>query len=62
MSGIYYRVRRNDKWENVEIEHLTVLELREMFENADKDYLIRVIDVLCVSIRQIERFLPDELK
>lgn len=62
MSGIYYRVRRNDKWENVEIEHLTVSELCEMFENADKDYLIRVIDVLCVSIRQIERFLPDELK
>ena len=60
MTGIYYRMKRNDKWENVEIEHLTQDEPIELFKNADNGYLVRVIDVLCGNIRYVEEFIPNE--
>lgn len=54
MTGIYYRVKRDDKWCNVEIEHLSKEELVDLFKDADNDLLIRIIDALCGNLRMEE--------
>ena len=46
MTGIYFRVKRNGKWVNKEIEYLTADEREEALKDWDKDSLIRTIHIL----------------
>lgn len=46
MTGIYFRVKRNGKWVNKEIEYLTADEREEVLKDWDKDSLIRTIHIL----------------
>ena len=46
MTGIYFRVKRNGKWINKEIEYLTADEREEVLKDWDKDSLIRTIHIL----------------
>lgn len=57
MTGAYLRVRRNDKWENVEVEHMTDDEIREKFATREPQELINWMIMLCQKIRQIEPLL-----
>lgn len=54
MTGAYFRVKRGDQWENVEIEHLTDEELVMVFAEKDQRYLISAISLLCKTIAHVE--------
>lgn len=54
MTGAYLRVKRGDKWENVEVEHLTDDEIREKFATREPQELINWMIMLCQKIRQLE--------
>lgn len=54
MTGIYYRVKRNEKWCDIEIEHLTQEEIFEILKDRETPELIRIIEVLCGNLRYVE--------
>lgn len=60
MTGAYLRAKRGDKWENIEVEHLTPEELQEKFLQRSPEELVNWMDMLCRKIREIEPLL-DEL-
>lgn len=57
MTGAYIRVKREDSFENIEIEHLTDKERKELFKNTDKEPLISWINLLCNSMVHVEEQL-----
>ena len=59
MTGAYLRVQRKDKWENIEVEHLTNQE-RELYLNEDKR-LMQWLHIVCNKLHEIQPLL-DELK
>jgi hypothetical protein len=59
MTGAYIRVKRNNDWVNVEIEHLTETELMEQFSDKPADELVKWINMLCAHIQKIEPLLKD---
>lgn len=59
MTGAYLRAKRGDKWENIEVEHLTPEELREKFLHRPPEELLNWMDMLCGKIREIEPLLNE---
>lgn len=57
MTGAYMRVKRGDKWENIEVENLTDDEIREKFATREPQELINWMIMLCQKIRQVEPVL-----
>jgi hypothetical protein len=57
MTGAYLRVKRGDKWENIEVENLTDDEIREKFATREPQELISWMIMLCQKIRQVEPVL-----
>lgn len=57
MTGAYLRVKRGDKWENIEVENLTDDEIREKFATREPQELINWMIMLCQKIRQVEPLL-----
>jgi len=54
MTGAYMRVKRNEKWINIEVEHLTDEERTEIFKNKDSEELIRWINALCKAVKILD--------
>ena len=54
MTGAYMRVQRDDKWENIEVEHLTDAELVEKFKDRPTEELLSWLQMLCGAIRHVE--------
>lgn len=54
MTGAFFRIKRGDQWENVEIENLTETELVSVLADKDQRYLISAISLLCKTIAHIE--------
>lgn len=59
MTGAWLRVKRDDKFENVEVEHLTDAELEEKFSSRDPAELVNWIKLLCGTIRRLEPLLAE---
>ena len=59
MTGAYVRVKRGEKFENVEVEHLTEDELKEKFGTRTPEELVSWMNLLCSTIRRIEPVLDD---
>lgn len=57
MTGAYLRVKRGDKWKNIEVENLTDDEIREKFATREPQELINWMIMLCQKIRQVEPVL-----
>jgi hypothetical protein len=57
MTGAYLRVKRGDKWENIEVEHLTDDEIREKFATREPQELINWMIMLCQQVREVEPLL-----
>ena len=53
MTGAYLRVKRENKWLNVEVEYLTNEERFELFKDRKPAELIRWLDLLCDTINNI---------
>jgi len=60
MTGAYLRVKRNDKWENIEIDQMTDVELDALAERQPNDgwvwakYLAKFIRDKCVEVEQYD--------
>jgi len=57
MTGAYIRVKRGESFQNIEIEHLTDEERRELFKNTDKETIVSWINLLCNSMVGVEEQL-----
>lgn len=57
MTGAYLRIKRGDKWENIEVENLTDEELEEKFLKRSPEELVNWMKMLCAKIRQVEPIL-----
>ena len=47
MTGAYLRVKRDGKWQNVEIEYLSDAEREELFKEADREELLKWLNFMC---------------
>lgn len=50
MTGAFLRVKRGNKFENIEIEHLTKDERFDIFVTREPEEIIRWLDMLCDCI------------
>ena len=55
MTGAYLRVQRNERWENIEIEHLTDKEREEILKNDDR--LMQWLHCVCHNLASAEKIL-----
>ena len=55
MTGAYLRVKRNDKWENIEVEHLTDQEREEILKNDSR--LPQWLNLVCNKLVKCETLL-----
>lgn len=60
MTGAYLRVKRNDKWDNVEVEHLTDEEREKILK--DDPRLMKWLHVVCKSLVDAEDILEGLVK
>ena len=47
MTGAYLRVKRGNKWQNVEIEYLTDEEREELFKEAPTEEVLKWLNFMC---------------
>lgn len=53
LDGMFFRVKRDGKWGNVCISDMTNEEREECLKNKDPQFLKRVIDNLCETLKGI---------
>ena len=46
MTGAYLRIKRGNKWQNVEIEYLSDVEREELFKEADREKLLKWLNFM----------------
>ena len=56
LDGIYYRVKRGEKWENVCLSDLTDEERRPFLEKLNKEGLISCVDHLCDCLKEVSEY------
>ena len=47
MTGAYLRIKREGKWQNLEIEYLTDNEREELFREAPTEEVLRWLNFMC---------------
>ena len=52
MTGAYLRVKRDEKWENIEIEHLTDSEREEILKNDTR--LMQWLNCVCGKLAELQ--------
>ena len=57
MTGAYIRVKRNGKWENIEVEYLTDTEREDILSKDDR--LIHWLHLVCNTLKSVESDLED---
>ncbi|MEM3541201.1 MAG: hypothetical protein QXF86_03225 [Candidatus Bilamarchaeaceae archaeon] len=53
MTGIYVRVERNGKWENLEIEELTHEELKEFLKTKNSEWKDNLLELLLEYLHEL---------
>lgn len=53
LSGMYFRVERNGKWENVCFEDLEHDEMYEIMNSKDKEYVMALAEELAKTLNSI---------
>lgn len=59
MTGAYLRQKRGDKFEAIEVEHLTPGERREHLAGRTMDEVMRWMDLVCAELVESETFLNE---
>lgn len=54
MTGAYLRVERNGKFENIEVEHLTMEERKYHLAGRSEDEILRWLDLVCDKLSEVE--------
>jgi hypothetical protein len=57
MTGAYLRVKRDGKWQNLEVEHLTDEEREELLKNDPR--LIQWLNLACHKLVETETILRE---
>ena len=57
LDGIYFRVKRSGKWENICFSDLTLEEMNKILENRNEEWL----KALCIQLGQVIRKIGDDL-
>jgi hypothetical protein len=57
MTGAYLRAKRGDKFENIEVEHLTEDEIKEKFLHRPPEELVNWMIMLCKHLRHLDPLL-----
>lgn len=57
LDGIYFRVKRDEKWDNVCFSDMTEDEMEDVMNNRDIDWL----KSMCVQLGKTIRRIGDEL-
>ena len=60
MTGAYLRVKRDGKWDNVEVEHLTDDERKQLLKDDPRS--LKWINLLCKKLVEVEWILDDLAK
>ena len=53
LDGMFFRVKRDGKWENVCISDMTNEKREEVLKNKEPQFLKKVIDNLCDTLKGI---------
>lgn len=56
LDGVYFRVKRNDKWQNICFSDLTEDEMKEVLSNRNEHWLKE----LCIILGSIIRGIGDQ--
>jgi hypothetical protein len=59
MTGAYVRVKRGDKFKNVEVENLTEEELTAKFSEATQEEMLSWIKMFCEVLRRVDPLLKE---
>lgn len=54
MTGAFVRIKRDGKFENIEIEYLSVQERIDLFKDKDKEEILKWLDLTCSVLCEIE--------
>ena len=57
MTGAFLRVKRNGKFESIEVEFLTNEERQQLLSQRSPDELLRWLDLTCNKLAQLEPLL-----
>lgn len=57
LDGIYFRVKRDEKWDNVCFSDMTQEEMKQVMENRDIEWL----KSMCIQLGKTIRRIGDEL-
>lgn len=60
MTFAFLRVKRGGNWDNIEVEHLTDKERRELFKDRDKEELLSWFDLVCNKLAEVDNILQRE--
>lgn len=52
MTGAYFRVKRNGKFEIIEIEHLTDEERSNLMKDRDPEFVLSCLNLTCKKIQE----------
>ena len=53
MTGAYLRVRRGNKWQNIEIEYLSDGEREELFKESSTEELLKWLNFMCSEYQHL---------
>ena len=53
MTGAYVRVKREGKWQNVEIEYLTDGERNELFKESSTEDVLKWLNFMCSEYQHL---------
>ena len=53
LDGVYFKVKRNDKCENVCISDMTDDERKEVLKDKNEEFLRKLVDILANTIHDI---------
>jgi len=54
MTGAFVRIKRDGKFENIEIEYLSVQERINLFKDKDKEEILKWLDLTCSVLCEIK--------
>ena len=53
LDGVYFRIKRDDKWQNICFSDLTEKERNEMMKNRSVEWLQSLCNILANKIKEI---------
>ena len=59
MTGVYIRVERDGKWQNLEIEHLTDKERNMILLDGGDERLMQWLHLVCNKLSEMEGTFED---